>query len=70
MYFEYFLQLQAGHTVRLKKCRLHFDETDLSGSNVVIVEEVQVTGFKELEDPSGILVFDVKSVSFIFLLSL
>ncbi|XP_060561130.1 RPA-related protein RADX-like [Ruditapes philippinarum] len=45
-------KLQAGHTVRLKKCRLHFDETDLSGSNVVIVEEVQVTGFKELEDPS------------------
>lgn len=45
-------KLQVGHTVSIKKCRLHFDETDLSGGNVVIVEDIEVTGFKELEDPA------------------
>ncbi|XP_053402529.1 RPA-related protein RADX-like [Mercenaria mercenaria] len=45
-------KLQAGHTVSIKNCQLHFDETDLAGGNVVIVEEIDVTGFLELEDPA------------------
>lgn len=54
LYIEFFcIQLQVGHTVKIKQCRLHFDETDLAGSNVVIVEDLEVTGFRELEDTSG-----------------
>lgn len=47
------LKLQAGNSVQIMKCRLHYDETDLSGISVIIVEDLDVTGYRGLSDPSG-----------------
>ena len=46
-YFN-FLQLVVGSTVKVTKCSLHFDETDLSGSGVVVVQEVEITGLAHI----------------------
>ena len=53
----YLLQLMTGSTVKITKCSLHFDETDISGSGVVVVQEVEITGVTHLteQELSGLL---------------
>ena len=43
-------QLQVGSTIVITKCMLHYDETDLSGSSIIIIQEVRVTGLKKVTE--------------------
>ena len=46
----FFLQVQIGSIINITKCSLHYDETDLSGGSVVVVQELVVTGYLQLSD--------------------
>ena len=46
----FFLQLGVGSTFKITNCSLHYDETDLSGSGIVVIKDVEITGVRHVTE--------------------